>query len=647
MKRWLETHNKDEYPDLSITQENDAFHVLPESRHPSEENIERMCSPGFFSQHKYNYVERAIDFRLKESFEELGNPSASPPYDEPVRDHSQDCVAKVATSNEDLGYACPVNARMRSMDTENEKVNPLYKNSTTASGKEHQNLVYTEQNANTNETHHYAKVTEIGYHSGRSHNKNGSHIAAIGFKDKNNKQEGSESERYPSLSIHNEKQTGIYMETKYQCPRENRGNQVGLKEKGETQSYQSKTEFQEQEGEEEDICGPVALSADLGHNENAILVEVNEAMKNALVEDSVNTKYASLTIHYKKPTGIPKEKEDQFLIEHSRNQADLTEKDETQSYQSRKIKLQHEQEENEEVIYDFVIRSSDLEHNENAILEDVGKQEQTAEKNADSVNTKYPSLTIHYKEPTGVSTEPGRQPLTEHSRNQADMTEKDETQLPVQEDKIATRTRKERGNYWRFHCPKFRSGTQRNPKRLHSHEPGRWGKKCKARKSRQSEAKRLPRGKCENDIPARGWRQCINRRYPVTQTLCTEKMKEDDHAAQSVQPTGEGTECEVPHQPSRFRRTRTIWRKRRSPETEAGNAMGKNLGNKQNAALEYDSEKEVVRKQVLKEVNEQDRTEEQNLSNQISPCLLQGSRWERHISTWDKEFSEIEMNLDI
>ena len=113
------------------------------------------------------------------------------------------------------------------------------------------------------------------------------------------------------------------METKYLCLRENRGNPVILKEKGETQSYQSETEFQEQ-GDEEEIYGLIAPSAHL--NENAILEEVNEAMKNALVEDGVNAKYISLTIHYKKQTGIPKEKGYRLPIEHRPNQPDFSEK---------------------------------------------------------------------------------------------------------------------------------------------------------------------------------------------------------------------------------------------------------------------------------------------------------------------------------
>ena len=393
MKRWLETHNEDEYPGLSITQENDAFHVLPEIRHPPEESIKRMCSPGFFSQHKYKYVEGPMDFGLKESFGEFGNPPASSPYEEPVRKHSEACVAKVAPSDEDLvsGYARAVNGSMRSRDTKNETLNPVYKKPTTASGTEHPNLDYAEQNTNTNETHRNTKETEIGEHPGITCNKSGADKAAIGFKETNNKRprkvvpflnskivaavqkaasndsvddhnydihvssdedkndivrEGYENKRHPCFSIHHEKQTDIPMETKYQCPKENRGNQVVVKD--ETRRYKSETELQKREGDEEDIYGPIAPSADLKHKENAVLEEVNEAKKNSLVEDSVNTKYLSLTIHYKKPSGIPKEKGYRLRMEHGRNQADLNEKDETRRYQSRKTKFQHEQEGNEE-----------------------------------------------------------------------------------------------------------------------------------------------------------------------------------------------------------------------------------------------------------------------------------------------------------
>ena len=37
---------------------------------------------------------------------------------------------------------------------------------------------------------------------------------------------------------------------------------------------------------------------------------------------------------------------------------------------------------------------------------------------------------------------------------------------------------------------------------------------------------------------------------PVTQGFCSDKMKENDNATQSLQPTGKGTVCEVHYQPS-------------------------------------------------------------------------------------------------
>ena len=111
MRRWLETHKEEEHPDLSITQENDAFHVLPEACHPREESIERMCSSEFFSKHKYKYVESPMNIKLDQTFEDCGNPLASPPYEEPVLRHSQACAAKIVARNEDiaLAYAYAVN----------------------------------------------------------------------------------------------------------------------------------------------------------------------------------------------------------------------------------------------------------------------------------------------------------------------------------------------------------------------------------------------------------------------------------------------------------------------------------------------------------------------------------------------------------
>ncbi|XP_044164392.1 uncharacterized protein LOC122948508 [Acropora millepora] len=83
---------------------------------------------------------------------------------------------------------------------------------------------------------------------------------------------------------------------------------------------------------------------------------------------------------------------------------------------------------------------------------------------------------------------------------------------------------------------------------------------------------------------------------PVTQTLSREKTKEDDHGAQSPLPTGEGTECEVPHPPSPFRRTRIIWRKRKGPETiKQRTGKAKNSETDDYAVPGCGSEKEGVR----------------------------------------------------
>ena len=357
MRRWLETHKKEEYPDLSITQENDAFHVLPEGCHPSEESIMRMCSSEFFSKHKYKYVESPMNTELDQTFEDCGNPLPSPPYEEPALRQSQACAAKIVARNEDIALA-------------------------------------------------YAYAVNEGYGNKRN----------------------------PSFSIHNKNQTGIPMGTENQCPRENRGNQVNMTEKRETQSNQSQTESKEQEGDEEDIDGANAQSSDLENNENVIHEEVpkqhQKTPKKALVKDSVNLKNASLTIHDKKPTCIAEEKGYQFSSEHRLNQADLTEKDDTQSYHYWKTELYHGQEEEEEV-YEFITPSSNLEHYEKAILGDVPKQDHNAAKHAlvkDSVNLKNASLTIHAKRPTRIAKEKGYQFSSEHRLNQADLTEKDEEQ---------------------------------------------------------------------------------------------------------------------------------------------------------------------------------------------------------------------------
>ena len=935
MKHWLETHNKNEHPDLSITQGNDAFHVLDESCHPPEESIKRMCSQGFFSKHKYKYVERPINIGVDQTFGECG----SPPYEEPVLTHSQACIAKVVARNEGVAsaYACSVNGSMHSRDIENRIIDPFNKKPTTVSGPGH-------QNANTNETHRCAEVTEIGNHPGMTCNKNGAGKEAIGFKDKSNKQsrnvvplpkarivppvqkavsnvpslsannvsvhdhnfdihvsyqsrktklhheqekaeevvyefitpssglkhngnaileevrrqeekavknasvEGDEKTKYASLTIHDEKPSGIPKEKGYQSPTDHRPNQADLTEKDETQSFQSRKAklHHEQEKKEEVVYEFITPSSGLKHNGNAILEEVRRqeetAVKNASVEDDEKTKYASLTIHDEKPSGIPKEKGYQSPIDHRPNQADLTEKDETQSFQSRKAKLHHEQEkEEEEVVYEFITPSSGLKHNGSAILEEVRRQEETAVKNAsveDDEKTKYASLTIHDEKPSSIPKEKGYQSPIDHRPNQADLTEKDETQsfqsrktklrheqekkeevvyefitpssglkhngnaileevrrqeekavknasvegdektkyasLTIHDEKPSsipkekgyqspiehrpnqadlteinetqsyqsTKTKlqqeQEKKDDVIYHCIAHGSGLEHNknvileevrkeegklvknssvvdaektkypsltlhdkeltgvPEKRENQRPREHRGYKKTHMNPPKKTKFQPRhdndesgindcitisfrdsqeeqvdanGNPEDEEEIAGLGETCNQKQnvsqeenvrmtnsheddrgaseedtPVSHTLCSAKMKEEDHAAQNLQPAGEGTEWEFDHQSRPFRRKTTIWRKRKSSETKKKvTRKAKNLENKENVTPEYDSQK-LVHEHVLTEVNEQHRAEEQNLSNEISPCLPQVARREWHTFALHTLFPEIEID---
>nr|XP_058966526.1 tyrosine-protein kinase JAK2-like isoform X2 [Pocillopora verrucosa] len=56
MKIWLKTHDKSEWPDLSTPQPRGACHVTCSEKHSSNDIIEKMCSPDFFSENEYTYV---------------------------------------------------------------------------------------------------------------------------------------------------------------------------------------------------------------------------------------------------------------------------------------------------------------------------------------------------------------------------------------------------------------------------------------------------------------------------------------------------------------------------------------------------------------------------------------------------------------
>ena len=92
MQVWLRSHDKREWPDLSIRQPDDACHVLDTDKHPDKHNIDRMCSEGFFAKHSYRYVhkldaegddETYSSCMSRESSERKKSSSGSPEYEGP------------------------------------------------------------------------------------------------------------------------------------------------------------------------------------------------------------------------------------------------------------------------------------------------------------------------------------------------------------------------------------------------------------------------------------------------------------------------------------------------------------------------------------------------------------------------------------
>ena len=201
--------------------------------------------------------------------------------------------------------------------------------------------------------------------------------------------------------------------------------------------------------------------------------------------------------------------------------------------------------------------------------------------NADSVDTKYPSLTIHYKEATSVAKETENQRPREHRKYQAGMTGRDETQgtPPKKRTKLQPGHQDNEGD--------INDCIPMNPE--DEEKNGRLGEICNQKENTSQEENGRMTYSHKDDSDA------STEDTLVTQTSCTGKMKADDHAALTLQPTGEGTECEVDHQPSNFRRTTTIWRKRKNSETKKqATRKADNSENKENATPENGSEKEVV-----------------------------------------------------
>lgn len=57
MQLWLQIHDKSKWPDLRVSQSEDAFHVIDTPLHPPKDDIVAMCSEDFFAKHSYEYQE--------------------------------------------------------------------------------------------------------------------------------------------------------------------------------------------------------------------------------------------------------------------------------------------------------------------------------------------------------------------------------------------------------------------------------------------------------------------------------------------------------------------------------------------------------------------------------------------------------------
>ncbi|KAL9950624.1 hypothetical protein ACROYT_G043149 [Oculina patagonica] len=102
MTLWLNNHEKREWPELPIFQPEDACHVTRAEEHPSKEVIETMCSEGFFTHHKYRYIEmaqRSVTDTVDEEVYECCEPHQSAPESLPLDHHSDpECSSTVSIS---------------------------------------------------------------------------------------------------------------------------------------------------------------------------------------------------------------------------------------------------------------------------------------------------------------------------------------------------------------------------------------------------------------------------------------------------------------------------------------------------------------------------------------------------------------------
>ena len=108
MTLWLNKHEKSEWPVLPVSQPDDAIHVTNSEEHPSREDIEKMCSQGFFTRHKYLYVDsvRQNETDTAEVYEydytnsQLPPPPSSPAFRQSTSNDHSDGVSNDADEYE-------------------------------------------------------------------------------------------------------------------------------------------------------------------------------------------------------------------------------------------------------------------------------------------------------------------------------------------------------------------------------------------------------------------------------------------------------------------------------------------------------------------------------------------------------------------
>ncbi|XP_068725930.1 uncharacterized protein [Montipora capricornis] len=310
MQLWLKTHNEGESPDLSVSQETDAPHVLGEDSHPSERNIERMCSEEFFAQHRYKYVERSDAYGPKERSEKSVNSSDSPPTEQT----RQVDEAKVSD------YSCPVTDIMCPCETRNQTIDVVSGNGDYEKWiKENKNALYATESSSKDELQ-YAELRICGINRSRwelDHGKGGAyhapdyefnnhewvragHTAHAANKasdaDGNCEIHADKEEAFTTINkdcklneIHYKRPARLPKERQYNFPRKCESAQEDRIGTGETQSFQPKKKAKREPKIDEDIYDrPIVTSGDSpikGMNANGSL---EDKKGNASLEEACN-----------------------------------------------------------------------------------------------------------------------------------------------------------------------------------------------------------------------------------------------------------------------------------------------------------------------------------------------------------------------